>query len=63
MNNLIKLFLETLGWKFWIQKNLGRHGSLNEDDEERASADESKNAEVRSESITPRASTATISVK
>jgi influenza virus NS1A-binding protein len=47
---------EALGWKSWVQKNLGRNGSLNEDDEETASIDDSsKGAE-----ITPRASTATI---
>lgn len=55
--------LETLGWKSWIQKTLGRHGSLDEHDEEAMlKSDDAKASEARSENVTPRASTATLTV-
>jgi hypothetical protein len=54
---------ETLGWRYWIQKHCNK--SLNEEDEESTSSksgDDSKNS-MRSDSVTPRASTATITVQ
>lgn len=57
---------ETLGWRNYISKNLSPHKSFNEEDEEAAnlkSEEENKSVETRSQSVTPRASAATIAVQ
>lgn len=58
---------EKVGWRSYIQKNLSRNKSLNEDDEETVSLKSEEDRKSvdnsRSQSITPRASSATITVQ